>query len=130
MPQTVIPFTTNIKSFFIAVVVVVTMKRLFFVLLGLPYWWKRNPTLKAEPEPELGIGSRLLGLSESKGQIARYSAWAERIAKSMVLRRKNRPDDIETGLLEPSRTRNLFGSGTHPIYLPQYHQTKFDHRSN
>lgn len=51
MPQAVIPFTMNTKSFFITIVVVMAIMRLFLIILGvLTFWWRKtDPPLKAEP---------------------------------------------------------------------------------
>lgn len=50
MPQAVIPFTINTKSFVIAIFVFMAMVKLIFVIFGaLLHWWRKINSMKADP---------------------------------------------------------------------------------
>ena len=80
MPQAVIPFPMNTKSFVATILAVMVMMRLF--LAALTFWWRRtNSPLKAEPMGGTGVG------------LSRF----EKFCRLFLRREPRLPDDVEMG---------------------------------
>ena len=81
MPQAVIPFPMNTKSFLMTILAVMVMMRLFLMLLGaIPFWLRKiDSSSKAEP------------MDGTELTVSRF----EKFWRFVLKRKRKHPDDIE-----------------------------------